>query len=118
MICLLLQLKTGLARLDNKNPGLAEMRIRVFLFPFQECDKIHNTFYSKRLLITICPKYPKIIKPRPERRIVLDIPPVNAGTAKTTTPIRSTITPKFLINSLMVIDVFYNSFSFLLQIKQ
>ena len=47
-----------------------------------------------------------MITDKPAIRIVLVTPPVIAGTARMITPIRSTITPRFLTNSLMVIDVF------------
>ena len=46
-----------------------------------------------------------MITAKPAIRIVLVTPPVIAGTARMITPIRSTITPRFLTNSLMVIDV-------------
>ena len=46
----------------------------------------------------------------PNNRTEFDIPPVNAGTAKTATPIRSTMTPKLFINSFMVIEIYNYSF--------
>lgn len=57
------------------------------------------------MLIAIWPRYPKITKAKPPNKIVLDIPPVKNGTANTATPIMSTSTPRFLINSFMVIDI-------------
>jgi len=47
----------------------------------------------------------------PAVRTALLNPPVSAGTANIATPIRSTITPRFFINTFMVIDIMILFFS-------